>query len=183
MNILWRSLPPCFAAETNLIQCRNNSDAAQKKRPHSQISTDGARQSMLQAIKKGLCRPVGVIGFCWSGRGLCQDGQEGPVPYSFRSSGESALLPSVSSAPININLGVTQSNFVFFLAASSSSLWTNSAEVIKVFARRIIRSPDANCNSTLQHPSSQAANSPLQAHRHSRSTVGGVRRRWPADRR
>ena len=39
-------------------------------------------------------------------------------------------------------------------------------------------SPDA----TMQHssaPAHKAANSPLQAHRHSRSTVGGVRRRWP----
>jgi dienelactone hydrolase len=107
-------LPPCFVAETHLIQCRNNSDAAQKKRQHSQISTDGARQSMLQAIKKGLYRPVGIIGFCWSGRGLCQDGQDGP--YAVLSGVVSLIrinfdLSAVLAASISVNLGVTHSNF------------------------------------------------------------------------
>jgi hypothetical protein len=146
VNILWCLLLPCFVAETHLIQCRNNSDAAQKKQQHSQISTDGARQSMLQTIKKGLCRPVGVIGFCWSGRVYAKmvNGQEGPYPaapgvhlgpYSvpglFDASQSRILsLPSESAAPISEIFGVTHSNFSFFPTASSLLLSSRSVEVI-----------------------------------------------------
>ena len=134
MNILGCSLPPCFVAETHLIQYRNNSDLAQKKRQHSQISTDGARQSMLQTIKKGLCRPVGVIGFCWSGRVYAKmvNGQEGPYPAApgvhlgpalvkalFAASQSRRALPNESAAPISEIFGVTHSNFSFFPTASS----------------------------------------------------------------
>jgi hypothetical protein len=69
---------------------------------------------MLQAIKKGLYRPVDVIGFCWSGRGLCQDGQDGP--YAVAGTGVVSLTKlsfafSVLAASISVNLGVTHSNF------------------------------------------------------------------------
>ena len=60
--------------------------------------------------KKGLCRPVGVIGFCRCGQKLWNNGQEGPdVTVSRLINGFPP--PSVSSATISEIFGVIHSNF------------------------------------------------------------------------
>ncbi len=123
-------------------------------------------------------------------------GQEGPYPAApgvhlgpplvkalFAASQSRRALPNESSAPISEIFGVTHSNFSFFPTASSLLLSSRSAEVIisrAAGSRHLIHNTlhflTQPC-STLQHPPTRPPNSPLQVHRHSRSTVG-VRWRW-----
>jgi hypothetical protein len=120
---------------------------------------------------------------------MVQDGPQAPASrlhssLEFSASHTFGSFPPVFPASISEIFGVTHSNLSsFFSAASSLSLSRSHNQAVSskqqaASSSRTIPHPDA----TLQHSSvsaHKAANSPLQAHRHSRSTVGGVRRRWP----
>jgi hypothetical protein len=76
--------------------------------------------------------------------------------------------------------GVTHSPTSLLFFSASLSVWSKSAEVI-ISGKQQAAGPQyphlTQPCSTLQHPPTRPPNSPLQAHRYSRSTVG-VRRRW-----